>query len=117
MVVGGHLAQGKRVKFLAARLAQGKTLTLMDRRPAAQVRQREGGLPVTAVSGAEKGEQRLVLVDRQKLPVAERPTLGREIPRNNFDFTHKWCAHRTPPSFLADYLKACIMRIYTNKST
>ena len=35
-------------------------------------------LPVPAVGRAEQREQRLVLVDRQKLPVAERPALGRE---------------------------------------
>src|SRR4051794_20638605 len=99
--MSGHLAERERMEFLATRLAFDEALALMDRSPAAQVRQRERRLAVTAIHRAEQREQRLVLVDRQKLAVAERPALGREIPRNNFDFTQIWCAHATP-SLLAD---------------
>ena len=93
MVVGGHLAQGERMEFLATVLAFDEALTLMDSAPPAQIRQGEGGLSVAAVHRAEKGEQRLVLVDRQKLAIALSPPLRRKVEAHDSDLGKKWRPH------------------------
>ena len=51
--------------------------------------------PVAAVGGAEYREQRLVLVDRQQLAVAERPARGREVERDELDLADERFAHMT----------------------
>ena len=67
-----------------------------------EVGQREVGLAVAAVRGAEQREQRLVLVDRQELAVAERPALGREVEADDLDFAEKGsCPWRVLASGLA----------------
>ena len=66
----------------------------VDRRPAAQVGQREGGDAVAAVERAEEREQGLVLIDRQHLAVAERPALGRKREADDPDLGEKGLAHR-----------------------
>ena len=53
---------------------------------ALHVRQREVALAVAAIGGAEQREQRGVLRERQDLPVAKRPALGREVEREDADF-------------------------------
>jgi len=50
----------------------------VNRRPGAEVGEAEVHLPVTAERGSEQREEGLVLVDRQDLAVAERPSPGRE---------------------------------------
>src|SRR5947209_11631911 len=62
----------------------------MHRRVALHVGQREIGLAVAAIGGAEQREQRGVLRQRQDLPVAERPALGREVEREDTDFGDEW---------------------------
>jgi hypothetical protein len=65
----------------------------MDRRPSAQIRQSKIHPPVAAVSGAEKREERLVLVDGQELSVAKRPTFWREHEAHDSDFGKEWFSH------------------------
>ena len=86
-----HLRGGQRMAFLSASLAERtrgapRALAEMDRRARAQVGQGERGLPVAAVRRAQQREERLVLVDRQHLPVAERPSLRREVEGDDADF-------------------------------
>ena len=59
--------------------AQARSLAVVDGEAAAQVRQRERGLAVAAVDGADQREQGVVLGDRYQLSVAEGPAVGREI--------------------------------------
>ena len=84
------------MKFLADDLTLGEAAAHVERRAPAQVGQREVGLPVAAIHGAEEREERLVLVDRQQLPVTERPAFRRKDERHNSDFGKKWIRHRRP---------------------
>src|SRR5258707_11969925 len=86
MIVCRHLVFYERVKLLAAFLSLDKTLTLMDWHPAAKIWQAEGGLAIAAVGSAKEREERLVLVDRQELPVTECPAPGSEVPGYDFYF-------------------------------
>ena len=63
---------------LAAGLADRVAAGEMHRRAALQVGQREGDAAVAAVLRAQQREQRLVLVDRQQLAVAQGPAARRE---------------------------------------
>jgi hypothetical protein len=60
---------------------------------AAEVGEREGGLPVTAVHRAEQGEESLVLVDGEELAVAKGPALGGIVPGDNLYLTQKGFGH------------------------
>src|ERR1700712_547737 len=68
-------------------------LPLMDGSRAAEIRQRKGRFPVTAVKGAEQREQRGVLRNRQQLAVAGRPTRGCKVAGENPDFGDEWVRH------------------------
>src|SRR5258706_9012770 len=94
MLVLRHFALRQSVELLAAGLAEGETASHVNRHAAPQIGQRERRLSVAAERRAEKGEKRLVLIDRQELPVAKSPTLGRKVPTDDLDLTHKWCSHR-----------------------
>ena len=75
-----------------------------DRLAAAQVRQREVGGAVAAVLGAQQREQRLVLVDRQQLAVAQRPEPRREVEAGHHDLADEELTHCPFP------LDACACR-------
>src|SRR5688500_7511323 len=72
----------------------------MDRDPATAVRQGEVHPPVAAPVRAQQREQRLVLVDRQQLAVAQRPSLRREAEAHDSDLSEERLSHgRAPPSY------------------
>src|SRR4051812_7085841 len=81
----------------AAGLAKRERLAKMDRHLPPQVWQGERGLPVASVGCTEQREQRLVLIDRQKLSVAQRPAFRWEIERDNLDFGKERLGHSQPP--------------------
>ena len=64
------------MRLLAAALAERVATADMDRRSAPKVGQREVHPAVAAERRAEQREQRLVLIDRQQLPVAQAQPLG-----------------------------------------
>src|ERR1051325_2240402 len=80
---------GGRAAFLAERVA----VAHMDGHLPAQVRQRERRLPVAAVGCAEQRKERLILIDRQGLSVAQRPALRGEVKTHDFDLTQERFGH------------------------
>jgi len=72
---------------LAGHLPEGDAVPDMDRHPALQVGEPERHPAVATVGGPEDREQRLVLVDRQQLAVAEGPTLRWEVPADDLDLS------------------------------
>src|SRR5437016_1064873 len=85
------------MRLLAALFAEGVAATDVNRDIALKVGQREIHPPVAAIGGAEEREQRLVLIDRQELPVAQRPALGGEAKGHDADFGEKWFRHEQSP--------------------
>ena len=79
--------------FLAERMGAAD----VNRHPRPQVREGKGRLPVTAVGRAEQCEQRLILIDGQRLPVTEGPSLRREIEGHNSDFGEEGFGHGDLP--------------------
>jgi hypothetical protein len=61
----------------------------MDRRPPSKVRQRKGGLTVSAERRSQQRKKRLILTDREKLPVADRPANWGEIKGDPFDLANE----------------------------
>ena len=94
MAVRGHLGDDERVRRLAAQLAQREAAAHVDRRAALEVGEGEGGGAVAAVGRAHEREERLVLVDRQQLPVAERPPPRCEAEADDPDLCEVRGAHR-----------------------
>src|SRR5215213_7807522 len=103
MRVRRQLRNRQRVRLLATPLAQGMSAAHMNWRAPAVVGKRKVHAPVTAEGRAEQREQRLVLVDRQELPVAQRPALGSEDEGHDPDFRQKWLGH-VPSSNPVAYL-------------
>src|SRR5438105_9038713 len=92
---------------LAAPLfSQGVTLTHVDRHVPAQVWQREVYTPIAPESRAEKREERLILVDRQELSVAHRPTFRREAEAHDSDFGKEWFSHGKLPIEVSEDFEA-----------
>src|SRR5690606_3763076 len=73
MAVRRNLLNRERDLLRASGLREDESAPLLNRKPPAQVGQREGGLPVASVGGADQLEQRLVLRDRQQLTLAQHP--------------------------------------------
>jgi hypothetical protein len=73
--------------------AEAWPLSDADGRAPAQVWQPEGGSAVSAVHGAEQGEQRAVLRDRQQLTLTLRPPLGCEVEAEVTNFAEKGLGH------------------------
>src|SRR5258706_15631311 len=69
---------------------QAGTLPGMHRRASLKIGQREVGLPVAAVGGAEQREEGRVLRQGQKLPVAPCPPFGSEVEGEDSDFGYEW---------------------------
>src|SRR5215211_5450047 len=72
-------------------------VTDVDRRRALEVRQGEGHPPVAAERRAQQREQRLVLINRQELPVAESPPLRRKTETHNSDLGQERFGHSASP--------------------
>src|SRR3989344_2977462 len=88
-----QLVGGERVAFLADARAQWQGGAAMHGAATPQIRQAERGAPVPAVGGAKDGEQGLVLVDGQQLPMAEGPAFGREGETAQRDFAEVGLQH------------------------
>jgi hypothetical protein len=58
--------------------------------PAPQIGQTKGGPSIATVDGAEQRKERVVLRDRQQLPIAKGPTPWGKVAREHPDFTYKW---------------------------
>src|SRR5215213_4239124 len=100
MRVRRQLRNRQRVRLLATPLAQGMTTADMNGRAPAVVGQRKVDTPVAAERRAKQREQRLVLIDRQELPVAQRPALGGEDEGHDPDFRQKWLSHVPSRTFV-----------------
>src|SRR5262249_45201259 len=101
VIVCRHLADVERYRFLAPLLSLEIARTpgsgaKVRRHPALQVGQREGGRAVAAIHGAEQGEQRGVLRNRENLAVALGPPPWREAEPERLDLPEKWF-HLLPP--------------------
>ena len=66
----------ERVILLAARLSKSLSVAHVHWGATLQIRQSEIYASVAAVGGSEQREDGLILIDGQKLPVAERPPFG-----------------------------------------
>jgi hypothetical protein len=98
MAVRGDFTHGKRMSFLAPSLALDEAISLMHGHMASQVRQRKTCYPVAAVSGSQKREKRLILIDRQELPSTKCPAFGGKTETEDSDFSKKRCGHVSPPA-------------------
>jgi len=63
---------------------------LVNRHSAEQVGQVEGGRSIAAVGRPDQIIERFVLRDRNRRPVAKRPTHGRKIEADHSDFSNVW---------------------------
>jgi hypothetical protein len=89
-----HLGDRECLALLAGPLAECVAAASMDGRSALQVRQRERGLSIAAKGGAQQREQRLAVVDRRQLPVAQRSS-PRLVPEGHDpDLGKEWFCHR-----------------------
>jgi hypothetical protein len=88
--VGGKLLDVDGHAGAAGGFTQRVGVAHVDRNAAAQVGKREVGLPVASVAGAQEREQRLVLVDGQELPIAQRPAFGWKVERDDLDLAQEW---------------------------
>ena len=79
--------------LLAAALAQGMTAAHVDRCAGLQIGQPKVHAPIAAVGRAEQREERLILVDGQQLPVAQRPAFRGEAERHDANFREKRFSH------------------------
>src|SRR5580700_3069907 len=97
MAMGRQLLRRQGDGRLAAAFAERKVaasgrLSGADR-DALQLRQRECGNAVAAVSGAEDRKQRGVLADRHELALAERPAARRKGKSEDRDLPDIWLRH------------------------
>ena len=93
MIVCRHFRGGDGMHLLSCPLSLGEPIAHVDRSPAPHVRQAEVRLPIATISGSEEREQGLILIDREKLPVALRPTLWGKVKRDDLNFTKKGSGH------------------------
>src|SRR4051794_15100983 len=94
--MGWCFGGAQRVCLLTTELAEGMTGAHVSGCPALKVWQREVHAPISTERRTEQGEQRLVLIDRQQLPVATRPELGREPEGHQPDLREERLSHLTP---------------------
>jgi hypothetical protein len=86
MGMGGHLGDRDRNGLCAGTFTQVMARAYVNRRTAAEVGQCEGRLTIATEGRAQERKERLVLIDRQELTVAERPTFRREHETHYTDF-------------------------------
>src|SRR4051794_8223455 len=99
MTVCGNLAfeQGHSLRaagFPEVMQTQSRSLPRVHRSTPLQIGQGEVALAVPAIGGAEQREERGVLRERKELTVAPSPASGREIEREDADFSDKGVCHR-----------------------
>jgi hypothetical protein len=81
------------VRRLSPEFAQGNAAARVNRHAALQIRESKIHSSIPAIGRAQDGKQSLVLVYRQQLPIAEGPSLWREIPTDDLYLTQKWFRH------------------------
>ena len=79
---------------------QAGPLAGMHGRAPLQIRQREVGLAIATIGGAEEREEGSVLRYRHELAIAPRPTLRREVERKNPDFSDERVCHKNAPGLI-----------------
>src|SRR5262249_41915578 len=82
----GKLRGGDGGKVRPGLRADANAIAGTDDGAVAQIRQRERGGAVAAIGRTKEREQGLILIDRQQLPVGERPAGWREVSRKGHDF-------------------------------
>jgi hypothetical protein len=90
VVVRGHLGDRERDLFGPTRPGQGVgresgALPVVDRHPAAEIRQRVRLDAISAVQVADQVEQHRVLGDLEELAVTQHPAGGREVEADHPD--------------------------------
>src|SRR6266576_348847 len=95
MSVRLQFRKGQRMRLLTGLFAQRVGVAGVNRRSTLQVRQRKSGLAIPAISRAEQGKERLVLVDRQQLSIAQRPAFRRELETHDSDFAQEGFSHKS----------------------
>ena len=99
MRVDGDLLGGEcdllHAPFLAELVGLGDSgaLPRMNRHSSLQVGEVEGFLSITAVCRADEGEQRVVLRNRHRRPVAECPARRSEVAAEHPNLTDEWLTH------------------------
>src|SRR5206468_137413 len=78
-------------------LRDTRTLPLMERNSALQVRQGESRLAISAIGRTDQLEERLVLRDWKELSFAKHPAGGGEVPREYPDFSDVRLSHKFSP--------------------
>jgi ribosomal protein S18 acetylase RimI-like enzyme len=73
----------------------------MHRHTPPEVRYRKFSNAVATIGGAKDGKKSIILLNRQHLPVAQRPTSWRVIARKQNDFSDEWFRHTNMISLLA----------------
>lgn len=99
----GHLSGRDRNIFKAKLLTdetvgQPRPLPLANGQLALQRGQREGGLTIAAIRGAEQTEQRLVIGNVERLALAEQPPDRRVVAGEQADFANVRLCHALSPS-------------------
>src|SRR5262249_32136109 len=92
-----YLRHRQRHHLYASGLGQREAAAEVEGQAAPQVRQGKGGLPVSTVGRADQVEQRLVVRDRQELPLPEHPTRRGEVPGEHADLADVWLCHLYSP--------------------
>jgi len=82
-----------RVRGRSSGLTERMAVARVNRHAAAKIWQREGRLPIPSISSAKQSEQRLILINWQKLAIAQGPPFWREVKTNDLDFGQKWLGH------------------------
>ena len=89
----GNLIGGERHGFDAGHFSDNErsadTCTLVQRHPAAEIREGEGLLPIPAISGADQVKEDVIFSDAQQLSLAKHPANGRKIAGEHPDFPNK----------------------------
>src|SRR5207237_2679743 len=88
-----HLLLGEGDTATPRRFAESVAVPYVNRDISLKIWQPEGRLAIAAVGRAEQREERLVLVDRQQLPVTHRPAFRREIETHDPNLGKEWFCH------------------------
>ena len=96
--VGRQFRDRYGMRLLTCALAERMARAGMDRHAPLQIRQAEIYPAIPPECRAEQGEQGLILVDRQQLPVAQRPTPRRKYETHQANFGQKRLCHDQSPS-------------------
>src|SRR5215510_11499660 len=88
-----HLVCRQRHRLLTRRLPQWMLSAEVNWSAATQIGERESSAPVAAVGSAQNREERLVLIDRQHLPVTHRPAFRCEVKADHSDLGEKRLGH------------------------